>query len=169
MNRSIPGLLVLIAAVSATGADPVYKSIDANGNVSYGDTAAGGAWVVEEVPIAPPPSQEAVLDAQLIGARIQDEAEKLEAERLIREGIEADRKAQEAARLAEQQAAAEAEAAEAAELERLAMEEQKRQRKSGNQRAKQARAAAARKAALANPMINMAPGAPLLNIPGPAE
>lgn len=91
MKHALRVLVLMMASTSAFGADPVFKSVDARGNVSYGDQAVPGASVVEQVTLVPPPSEAEVLEAQLIGARIQDQAEKLQAERLAREEQEAQR------------------------------------------------------------------------------
>lgn len=153
------GVSVLVG-ISATHGDPVYKSVDADGRVSYGDRVPGTAYQVEEVPIDPGPSIDQVLEAKLVGVRIAEEAERLEAERLEKERIADEAKALEEARIAREQSQAKAVAA--AENARARKTRPKKPPTSSKARPQQPRPSF-------NPMINMKPNGPLLNLPGPPE
>jgi len=146
--------------IAVVHADPVYKSVDADGHVSYGDKASGSAYQVEEVPIDPGPSIDRVLEAKLVGARIAEEAERLEAERLELERIADEAKALEEARIAREQSLARVAAA--AENARARAEIRKKPPTNSKARPQGPRPSV-------NPMINMKPNGPLLNLPGPPE
>ena len=155
----LAGVLAMQALVGMSGAqgDPVYKSVDADGHVSYGDQVSDTAYQVEEVPIDPGPSIDQILEAKLVSARIAAEAERLEAERLEQERIAAEAKALEERRIAREEARAKA----AAENAKARMKRPKPPPTSSRARPQQRPSV--------NPMINMKPNGPLLNLPGPPE
>jgi len=149
------GVPVLVGVAVVHG-DPVYKSIDADGHVSYGDQVSGTAYQVEQVPIDPGPSIDQVLEAKLVGARIAEEADRLEAERLEQERIADEAKALEDRRIAREKARARA----AAENAKARVKRPKPPPTNSKARPQQRPSV--------NPMINMKPNGPLLNLPGPA-
>jgi hypothetical protein len=150
----------VLVGISVVHGDPVYKSIDADGHVSYGDQASSTAYQVEEVPIEPGPSIDQVLEAKLVGARIAEEADRLEAERLEQERIVDEAKALEEARIAREKS--QAKVAAAAENAKARAKRPKNPPPSSKARPPRPRPSV-------NPMINMRPNGPLLNLPGPPE
>jgi len=161
VTRLLGTLSVLVlVGVAVVHGDPVYKSIDADGHVSYGDQASGSAYQVEEVPIDPGPSIDQVLEAKLVGARIAEEADRLEAERLEKERIVDEAKALEETRIAREKSLARA--AVVAESARARAKRPPKPPTSSKARPQQPRPSF-------NPMINMKPNGPLLNLPGPPE
>lgn len=56
-------LAVCLLGLSAAGAETVYRSVDADGNVTFSTLPPENANDVEKVELAPPPSQERVEDA----------------------------------------------------------------------------------------------------------
>jgi hypothetical protein len=88
MNRILL-LAVPLLCLSTAGAETVYKSIDAQGNVTYSASPPSprSGEIVETVPIAPPPSEEQqkaaeerVRQLEIESARGDREREKLEKE-----------------------------------------------------------------------------------------
>ncbi|MEA3277842.1 MAG: DUF4124 domain-containing protein [Pseudomonadota bacterium] len=64
--KHLPILVLSLLGVSTATAETVYKSIDPEGNVSYSSTPppSSSGDVVEEVPIAPGPTQEQRQEAE---------------------------------------------------------------------------------------------------------
>jgi hypothetical protein len=58
LTRSLTAVALVCLSQGATSAEPIYRSIDANGNVTYSSSPPpdSGAERVEQVPIAPGPS-----------------------------------------------------------------------------------------------------------------
>lgn len=171
--RFTPAGIAALALVSFTSlnsgtaaADPVYKSVDSRGEVSYGDKPAARATSFEEIAIEPGPSIERVLEQKEITERIRMAADELEAERLNKEEQLAEqRKASELEAQFQAELEAEVQQAEAAtEAQRLAQEKAREQGRGSRpqQRPKGPQTNSDR-------AINMRPNAPLLNLPGPSE
>jgi hypothetical protein len=82
-------VFVLLAVVApGVSAQPVYKSVDAEGNVTYSDTPGADAASVEAAPLLPAPSTEQVERAR----------ERIEREQRVGEELGQARQAREAAR-----------------------------------------------------------------------
>jgi hypothetical protein len=79
MKKSTPILLMLLAltAIEALAQPRVYRSIDAEGNVTYSETPTPeGAGVVEEVPLAPPPTEAQRRDARQRAQGVEQELQR---------------------------------------------------------------------------------------------
>jgi len=79
--------LMLAAALCSTisGAQEIYKSVDAQGQVSYGSAPVTSATEVQEVELRPGPTPEEVREAKQAGARISASANQMESQRVARE------------------------------------------------------------------------------------
>jgi len=115
VNKVPSGLLLASAALlglsgTTLSAQPVYKSINAQGQTVYSSEPPARAVDVQEVELPQGPTQEQVKEARNAGERITQSANELQAERLTRERA-ADQKRQEAkvaaAEAKQEQAAAE--------------------------------------------------------------
>jgi hypothetical protein len=82
--KHLAPIALSILAISSAGAQTVYKSIDAQGNVTYSSTPPpeGSGKAIREVPIAPPPpesqrqeAEERVRQLQIESARIDRQRE----------------------------------------------------------------------------------------------
>lgn len=115
VNKGPSGLLLGAAALlglsgATLSAEPVYKSINAQGQTVYSSEPPARAMDIQEVELPSGPTQEQVKEAKRAGERITQSANELQAERLTRERA-ADEKRQQAeaaaAELKQEQAAAE--------------------------------------------------------------
>ena len=168
-------MIALLA--SAGSAQPVYKSVNADGSISYGDKPTNRAEHIEEIEIFPGPSVDAVLDAMFTTEKIKQAGARMEAERLAREQARALERELQAALETEQQERERATvaAAAAAEMARLAkLEKDHRRQKDKKKKDKKNNHPPPLDVPTpwqpaSPPAINMAPGTPLLNLPGPGE
>jgi len=64
------GWLLLALTVPVT-AEPVYKSVDESGNVTYSSSPQSGAAQTQSVPVPPPPSKDQRREAQAVERRLQ--------------------------------------------------------------------------------------------------
>jgi len=89
MNTQIVAILplVLVTALGpiAAGAEEVYKSIDAQGQVTYGDAPGGNAATVEQVALPPGPTPDEVRQAREAGEKIAADADQMAAERVTKQ------------------------------------------------------------------------------------
>lgn len=108
----LPFALWLLPAVSLA-ANPVVKSVDADGTVTYGDRPSSGAVQAEMVEVPQGPSAEAQAQAQAVEQAIKERGDELASDRLAREQAAAE------ARKKAAEAAAAKKAAEAEETERV--------------------------------------------------
>ena len=169
VRRGLAALLLPLfgLTVVAATAEPVYKSVDPGGTVSYGDKPVAGAALVKEIVIHGGPSAEQVREAEAVTEQIRSSAAEMEAERLAREAV---RTRERRARELEQQYQAELEAeieqakqiAETQRLEQEKLLERARQKGRGRKAKPKGPPSTADKA------INMRSGVPLLNLPGPS-
>lgn len=158
-------LMISLYAVVAS-ADPVFKSVDPRGTVSYGDKPASGAAIVREIAIEAAPSEQQVEAARAAGRRIQFSADSMEHQRLAREAVvEKQRRERELEQQFQAELETEIKQVElTAEAQRLA-----RQKQLDSQKPKRPKAKPKGPPTTSDKAINMRPNVPLLNLPGPAE
>jgi hypothetical protein len=77
--------LLLLAAAAAAAEEPVYKSVDADGNVTYSKQPPPEAVQTETVDLPPAPTAEQVRDAEEQARAVERSAATLEQERKQRE------------------------------------------------------------------------------------
>jgi len=164
----VVALLLSAGVTASSSADPVFKSVNRQGAVSYGDKPAAGATSVQQVLIEDGPSAQRILDARAVSGKIRRSADQMEAKRLANEAVAAK---EQRARDLEAQFQAELEAdikqAEAtAAAQRQAQEERRKQQR---KRPPGARSKPTGPLTNSDKAINMRPNVPLLNLPGPAE
>ena len=85
------GLLMGLVIATAHG-EEVYKSIGPGGTVSYGDQPDATASKIEEVELAPGPTQDQVEQAEAAGKRLEENVQKLDDERRQRQEAAANRR-----------------------------------------------------------------------------
>jgi len=84
MNKTAICIAAISLIASGTNAEQqVYKSIDAEGKVTYSSTppTGGTASVVEQIPIAPPPSEAQLLEAEQRMRELEQKTEGREQQR----------------------------------------------------------------------------------------
>ena len=150
----------------SSAADPVFKSVDSKGTVSYGDKPASGAAIVRQISIETAPSTAQVEQARATTERIKSMANELEQERLAREAvIDKQRKALEMEQQFQAELDAEIRQVElTAEAQRLA-----RQKQEDRNKPKRPKPKPKGPPTTSDKAINMRPNVPLLNLPGPPE
>ena len=173
-NPSLPvdrrcRLAVAVAACLLSvsiGAQQVFKSVGANGTVSYGDKPVSGAVVVREVPIEAGPSSSQMDEARRLGERVKHSADTMERERLAREAV-----AEKARRDREMEIQFQAELENDIKQSKLTEEAQRlaRQKALDSKKPKPPKPRPKKPPTTADKAINMRPNAPLLNLPGPPE
>lgn len=92
MHRPIPATLLtitLLAPAFAVAAEPVYKSVDEQGNVTYSAEPPADAVQSEQIAVPPPPTEEEVKRAEDATRQLQEQAGKMEQERKAREAEQA--------------------------------------------------------------------------------
>lgn len=102
-------IVSLALAASSAGAQQVYKSIDAEGKVTYSSSPPATAEIVEQVPIAAPPSEAAQQEAEKRLHEVEKEATRGEKQRTAqqeekRDAVAAAEKERDAARIALEEA-----------------------------------------------------------------
>lgn len=88
MHRLI-SLVTLLLPSLAFAADPIYKSVDEQGNVIYSAEPPAGAVQSEQLAVPPPPSEEDVKRAEEATRQVQEQATRLEQERKARKAEQA--------------------------------------------------------------------------------
>jgi hypothetical protein len=96
----LPWLLATLLLQTAH-ADPIYKSVDSAGNVTYSSTPPGGVKA-EKVDVPPPPTEDETRQAAERVKQAEERASELESSRLEQEAKERARAAEERARAAEE-------------------------------------------------------------------
>jgi hypothetical protein len=88
MKRIAPvctgGLLALALLSGAVAADPIYRSVDAQGNVTFSNKPPANAVTVDKVDVQPGPSEAAQREAQERMQRQEEAAQSLEEARASR-------------------------------------------------------------------------------------
>ena len=88
MHRQI--LLVMLLVPSITlAAEPIYKSVDEKGNVTYSAQPPATGAKSEPIVVPPPPSEEDVRSAEEQARKVKEQADELEKERKTREAEQA--------------------------------------------------------------------------------
>ena len=82
-------LLILLAPAPAFPADPIYKSVDPQGNVTYSATPPPEGVSSERLVAPAPPTEEDVQRAEAQTRKLKEQAAELERERKAREAEQA--------------------------------------------------------------------------------
>ena len=90
----LPWLLAILP-LQAAHADPIYKSVDSAGNVTYSSTPPAGVKA-EKVEVPPPPTEEETRQAMERVKQAEEHASELESSRLEQQAREQARAAEEA-------------------------------------------------------------------------
>ena len=108
MIKAVPLCVVVASSIALglgsgiTSAQPVYKSINAQGQTVYSSEPPPRATQIKQVELAPGPTPEEVKAAERAGARVEKSAQNMRAERMARERESADKRAETASAAAEQ-------------------------------------------------------------------
>jgi len=88
MYRQILVVMLLVPSI-ALAADPIYKSVDEKGNVTYSAQPPATGARSEPIAVPPPPSEEDVQHAEEQARKVKEQADGLEKERKAREAEQA--------------------------------------------------------------------------------
>jgi len=88
MHRQILLVMLLVPSI-ALAAEPIYKSVDEQGNVTYSAQPPATGAKSETIAVPPPPSEEDVQRAEEQASKVKVQAEELEKERKAREAEQA--------------------------------------------------------------------------------
>ena len=88
MNRLIL-IMILLSPSLAAPAEPIYKSVDEQGKVTYSAEPSAEGVSVEQLKVAPPPSADEVQRAEEQTQKLKEQAAELEKERKAREAEQA--------------------------------------------------------------------------------
>jgi len=78
-------LVMLLVSSIALAAEPIYKSVDEQGNVTYSAQPPATGAKLETIAVPPPPSEEDVRRAEEQAGKVKAQADELEKERKVRE------------------------------------------------------------------------------------
>lgn len=84
MHRQILLMMLLVPSI-ALAAEPIYKSVDEQGNVTYSAQPPATGVKSETITVPPPPSEEDVRRAEEQASKVKAQADELEKERKSRE------------------------------------------------------------------------------------
>jgi hypothetical protein len=88
-------LIFAALACSSAAADPVYKSVDSAGNVTYSSTPPKGGKA-EKVDVPPPPTEAETQQAEERKKKAEEMSSEMEAQRREKEAAQAAKEAEEA-------------------------------------------------------------------------
>ena len=88
MHRQILLVMLLVPSI-ALAAEPIYKSVDEQGSVTYSAQPPATEVKSETIAVPPPPSEEDVRRAEEQASKVKAQADELEKERKSREAEQA--------------------------------------------------------------------------------
>ena len=88
MHRQILLVMLLVPSI-ALAAEPIYKSVDEQGSVTYSAQPPATGVKSETIAVPPPPSEEDVRRAEEQASKVKAQADELEKERKSREAEQA--------------------------------------------------------------------------------
>lgn len=83
-------LLVALVAQPAAAADPIYKSVDSEGRVTYSSTPPPQGAKTEKVAVPPPPTEDSIRQAEERARKTQAQVSEMQNQRIEKEAKEAE-------------------------------------------------------------------------------